>query len=141
MKKIIKKVLSATGVVALILGVAIGASAFGKKNKIHQVETPVKVKAIDQTWQYNGSSSDSPTDPSKYSLSSGQPCGTLLETVCKLNAPASSSNPNQPDMAASVDVDGDPNPSTVSQRISDALSNISTHPEGNETVTNFGAFN
>ena len=35
MKKIIKKVLGATGIVALVLGVAIGASAFGKKNKIH----------------------------------------------------------------------------------------------------------
>ena len=99
------------------------------------IKETAPTKMLNQTWHYNGGPTDSPTDASKYSLSSGEPCGILQETVCKLNAPASTANPNQPDMNAEVEVDGEPEPRTITQRINDAFSGST--PQANETVQSF----
>jgi len=112
----------------------------GTKEKVVKAEKKpnVKPKMVTSTWHYNGGPADSPTDPSNYSLSTGEPCGVLRETVCKLNAPASPTNPNQPDMDAEVEVDGEPEPQKISDRINAALGG--TAPQENETVQSFRGF-
>src|SRR5690606_23897721 len=114
------KLVKASLFTLILAFMAIGTVAIAKE--VMKKGIPVKEKrAVTQIWNYNGGPSDSPTDPSKYSLSTGEPCGTLQETVCKLNAPASATNPNQPDMHAEVEVDGEIEPQTIAQRISAAL--------------------
>lgn len=115
-KKIIKRSLVGVGS-ALTLTVAISFAVNAMGNKKEKIE-PVKAEFVE--WHYNGTSSDSPTDASKYTLSAGEPCLTPQQTVCMLFAPPSPSNSAEPDMTATVTRPGQPN-RTVAQRITDAV--------------------
>jgi hypothetical protein len=127
MKTIAKRIIGALGTGALIAGIIIGANAHDKKEEI-KVET----KAETEEWHFDGAldPADNNVDsPSQYSKGESTSCNNTPETVCNLNAPASSTNPNQPDLGAMAGTTG----KTVSQRINDAIS--SGIP--NETVTSF----
>lgn len=127
MKKIAKRIIGALGTGALIAGIIIGANAHDKKEGL-KVET----KAETQKWHFNGASNpaDNNVDnPLQYSKGESTSCNNTPETVCNLNAPASSANSNQPDLSAMVGSTG----KTVSQRINDAISSGTP----NETVTSF----
>ncbi len=122
----------------MTLGISLSANAQSIKSekeaqaaKEMKAEKDTKVARASQTWTYNGTASDSPTDASKYTLDNDEPCGIEQETVCKLFAPASSSNSSQPDMSATVSIPGQAS-QTITQRINDAVGGASKHT--NETV-------
>ncbi|MGE8430435.1 MAG: hypothetical protein ACN6O7_21335 [Sphingobacterium sp.] len=124
----------------MTLGISLSANAQSiKSEKEGQVEKEVKivketkVARANQLWYFHGTASDSPTDPSKYSLVPSDECGTANEAICEINAPANPSNPSQPDMAAPVTPPGSSTPTTIALRISTANSSKTS----NETVTDF----
>ncbi|WP_293943071.1 MULTISPECIES: hypothetical protein [unclassified Sphingobacterium] len=144
MNKIVKRIIGTMSIGVMTLGISMGANAQSIKNEKEvkaekEVKTSKETKIVraNQTWYFTGSSSDSPTDPSKYSTSlpAGKSCNSLpYQTVCELQAPANPSNPNEPDMnyvASGTE--------TVEQRIEDAIETLqpSKTPTENETVTAF----
>lgn len=137
MRTLVKRFISTMSIGVMVLGISFSANAQSiKSEKEVKGEKEVKIIAANQVWSYHGTSSDSPTDPSKYSLGPSDECGTLSETICQINAPANPSNPSQPDMTALVTPPGSSTPTTIALRISTA--NSSKTP--NETVTDFRPF-
>lgn len=125
--KSIKKPLVAVGsALTLLFGIAFAVNAMDKED----IKVENNTLAFEE-WHYNGASTDSPTDASKYTRYSSETCGIEQETVCRLNAPASTANPNQPDMSATVTIPGQPS-QTVAQRINHAIGG--TTKQTNETV-------
>ena len=127
MKTIAKIIIGSLGTGVIIAGIIIGANAHDKKEEI-KVET----KAETEEWHFDGAvdpANNNVDSPSQYSKGESTSCNNTPETVCNLNAPASSSNSNQPDLSAMVGSTG----KTVSQRINDAISSGTP----NETVTSF----
>ncbi|WP_367210771.1 hypothetical protein [Sphingobacterium sp. R2] len=137
MRTLVKRFISTMSIGVMALGISFSANAQSiKSEKEVKGEQEVKTVAANQVWSYHGTSSDSPTDPSKYSLGPSDECGTRSETICQINAPANPSNPSQPDMTALVTPPGSSTPTTIALRISTA--NSSKTP--NETVTDFRPF-
>lgn len=137
MKTLAKRIIGTMSIGVMALGISLSANAQRiQSEKEVKGEKEVKTVAANQVWSYHGTSSDSPTDPSKYSLGPSDECGTLSETICQINAPANPSNPSQPDMTALVTPSGSSTPTTIALRINTA--NSSKTP--NETVTDFRPF-
>ncbi len=131
MNKVVKRIIGTMSIGIMTLGISLSANAQSIKSEKEVKAEKESVVLTNQTWHYNGGPSDSPTDASKYTLDDNEPCGITQETVCKLFAPASPSNPNQPDMSASVSLPGQPS-QTITQRINNAVGGSSK--QTNETV-------
>ena len=122
--------------ILLGLVMAFGAQSFNNKEEVKVEKKPAKV-VTNQTWYFIGTSSDDPTDASKYSTSlpSGKSCNSApFQTVCEIQAPANPSNSSQPDMNHLVS-----SSQTVEQRIEEAIQSLepTETPLENETVTAF----
>ncbi|PUV22894.1 hypothetical protein [Sphingobacterium athyrii] len=137
MNKVVKRIIGTMSIGVMTLGISLGANAQSIKNEkeVKGEKESIMVRA-NQVWSYHGTSSDSPTDPSKYSLGPSEECEGAKQTICQINAPANPSNPSQPDMTALVTPSGSSTPTTIALRISAA--NSSKTP--NETVTDFRPF-
>jgi len=137
MKTIAKRIIGTLSVGIMTLGISLSANAQSIKieKDVKGEKDPIIVRA-NQVWSYHGNASDSPTDPSKYSLGPSDQCGDDKETICQINAPANPSNPSQPDMTALVTPSGSSTPTTIALRISAAQSS----KVSNETVTDFRPF-
>ncbi|AIM39100.1 hypothetical protein KO02_22245 [Sphingobacterium sp. ML3W] len=130
MNKLVKKIIGATSVCALVLGMVLGANALAKKGEVKVVE---KTLATPQ-WHFNGATNPANNDladPTQYSLGSSSSCDGKKATICNLEAPENGSS-GQPDLTAMVTLPGAPS-QTISQRINDAL----TTGNPNETVKSF----
>lgn len=144
MKTLVKRIIGTMSIAVMTLGISLSANAQLIKSE-KEVKNQKEVKAAkdtkivraNQIWYFTGTSSDNPTDPSKYSTSlpAGKSCSSLpYQTVCELQAPANPSNSSQPDMNYIAF-----GSETVQQRIEDALETLdpSETPQENETVTAF----
>jgi len=132
MQKVTKRVINVLSIGVMTVGVLFSVHALTKKEA--KVEQETKLVRANQVWYYHGTSSDLPTDASKYNLTPAEDCGGQAQTICKITAPANPSNTSQPDMSAVVD------PSqptiTVADQITDALNSQLT----NDTVEDFREF-
>ena len=132
----IKYLRGAITVFALCLIGTVSAAPNGNGDE-ERKEVKAEKIIVNETWSFNGGSSDSPTDASKYTRTSGEPCDGEPETICQISAPANPLDSNQPHMSAPVQPE-DPNlpATTVQQQITDALASSAS----NETVQSFREF-
>jgi len=137
MNKVVKRIIGTMSIGIMTLGISLSANAQSVKieKDVKGEKEPIMVRA-NHVWSYHGNASDSPTDPSKYSLGPSDQCGDDKETICQISAPANPSNPSQPDMTALVTPSGSSTPTTIALRISAAQSS----KVSNETVTDFRPF-
>lgn len=117
--------------ILLGLVMAFGAQSFTNKEEVKPV---VKPALLTQQWHFNGSSTDSPTDASKYSLAASEPCNGEAETICRINAPANPLNPSQPDMSA---IAVPASPSSPAITVGSQITAAQSSKNGNETVLSF----
>ncbi|MCA5005675.1 hypothetical protein [Sphingobacterium bovistauri] len=124
MKNLKSNLIAGITVIALLFGVFVAVKAMQDETKNKEIK-----KTVSETWYFNGSVDNDPTNPQNYSRTPQNPgqCTSPFETICEITAPA---NGDEPDMSEVVGA------KTIEQHINDALSQLpAATPPSNPVVS------
>ncbi|GEM62249.1 hypothetical protein SF1_02310 [Sphingobacterium faecium NBRC 15299] len=113
MRTLLKRAIGATSVCVLAAGMVFGAHAFTKKadNKVSEEKNELAVKKTDlksgeQWFIFMGGDPNSPSNYQLHSDGTQSPSECVTEeteVLCSLKAQPSASNPNQPNLATTIE--------------------------------------